>query len=88
MAYPNAYSMLAILDTLIKIYLPTTIPFAGLHHQQMPHIHFNPHKRSILERAYTNIYQPPMAQTINPIILIPHVHPTKDLTSRRSEKMT
>jgi hypothetical protein len=78
---------LATLDTTIKVKLPTTITIAGSHHQQIAHIQFNPHNRSILSGPYTNLYLNPLTQTINPALSIAQVHPTKGLTWRRSEKM-
>jgi hypothetical protein len=48
--------MLATLDSPIKIRLPTTITIAGSHHQQIVHIQVNPHKRSILGRAYMGLF--------------------------------
>jgi hypothetical protein len=83
-ASPQAYAMLATLDSPIKIRLPTTITIAGSHHQQIVHIQLNPHNRSILGRAYLGLFQNPLTQTLNPDISMPTIHPTKGLTGRRS----
>ena len=87
MANYYSYAMLATLDILVKIGLPTTITIAGSHHQQIVHIQLNPHNKSILGRAYTNLFQNPLAQTMNSTVSIPQVHPTKSLTGRRSDEM-
>jgi len=50
------YAMVATIETPIKIRLPTTITIAGSHHQQVVHIQLNPHKRSILGRAYLGLF--------------------------------
>jgi hypothetical protein len=87
LASPHAYAMLATIDTQIKIRLPTTITIAGSHHQQIVHIQFNPHNRSILGRAYLGLFQNPLTQAINPEVTMPTVHPTKGLTGRRTTKL-
>ncbi len=79
--------MLATIDTPIKIRLPTTITVAGFHHQQIVHIHLNPHNRSILGRAYLGLFQNPLTQTLHPDAEMTIIHSTKGLTSRRSTKM-
>jgi hypothetical protein len=83
----HSYAMLATTDTPVKIRLSTSITIAGSHHQQIIYIQFNLHNRSILERAYTSLFQNPLTQTMNPTTPSPQVHPTKGLTCRRSEKM-
>jgi hypothetical protein len=83
----HSHAMLATTDAPIKIYLPTSIIIAGSHHQQIVYIQFNPIDRSILGRAYTNLFQTTLTQTMDPTIPIPQVHPTKGLTGRRSKKM-
>ena len=87
LAQPQAYAMLATLDSPIKIRLPTTITIAGSHHQQIVHIQVNPHNRSILGRAYLGLFQNPLTQTLNPEVPMPIPHPTKGLTGRRSAKL-
>jgi len=87
LAHPQAYAMLATIETPIKKRLPTTITIAGCHHQQIVHIQLNPHNRSILGRAYLGLFQNLLTQTMNPTITIPTVHPTKGLIGRRSAKM-
>jgi hypothetical protein len=79
LAHPQAYAMLATIDTPIKIRLPTTITIAGSHHQQIIHIQLNPHNRSILGRAYLGLFQNPHTQSLHATPL-PTVHPTKGLT--------
>ena len=59
LANPQAYAMLATIDTPIKIRLPTTITIACSHHQQIAHIQLNPHNRSIVGRAYLALFQNP-----------------------------
>jgi len=88
LAHPQAYAMLATIDTPFKIRLPTTITIGGSYHQQIVHIQLNPHNRSILGRAYLGFFQKPLTQTMDPIITMPTVHPTKGLTDRRSAKMS
>jgi len=80
--------MLATIDTPIKIRIPTTITIAGSHHQQNVHIQLNPHNISILGKAYACLFQKPLTQTMNPTIPIPKVLKTKELTGRKSEKMS
>jgi hypothetical protein len=87
LAHPQAYAMLATIETPIKIRLPTTITIAGSHHQQIVHIQLNPHNISILGRAYLGLFQNPLTQTMNPTITMPTVHPTRGLTGRKSAKM-
>ena len=87
LAHPQAYAMLATIDTPIKIRLPTTITIAGYHHQQNVLIQLNTHNRSILGRAYAGLFQNPLTQIMNSTIPIPKVHQTKGLTCRISEKM-
>jgi hypothetical protein len=65
-AHPQAYALLATIDTPIKIRLPTTITIAGSHHQQIVHIQLSPHNISILGRAYLGLFQNPPTQTTNP----------------------
>jgi len=60
LANPQAYAMLATIDTPIKIRLSTTITIAGSHHQEIVHIQLNPHNKSILGRAYAGLYQNPL----------------------------
>jgi len=79
--------MLATIDTPAKICLSTALTIGGSHHQQIVHIQLNPHNRSIMGRAYMNLFQNPLTQTMNPSVPIPQVHPTKGLTCRRSDKM-
>jgi hypothetical protein len=88
LAHPQAYVMLATIETQIKIRLPTTITIAGSHHQQIVHIQINPHNRSILGRAYLGLFQNPHTQSLQPTITMPTMHPTKGLTGRRSAKMS
>ena len=52
-----SYAKLATIDTPIEIRLTTTITIAGSRHQQIVHVQFNPHNRSIMGRAYTNLFQ-------------------------------
>jgi len=66
LAHPQAYAMLATIETPIKIRLPTTITIAGSHHQQFFYIQLNPHNRSILGRAYLGLFQNPLTQIMNP----------------------
>ena len=80
--------MMATMDTPVKIRLPTTITIASPHHQQIVHIQLNPHNRSILGRAYANIFQNSLTQTMNLTVPIPRVHQTKGLTYRMIEKMS
>jgi hypothetical protein len=56
LAHPQAYAMLATIETQIKIRLPNTITIAGSHQQHIVHIHLNPHNRSILGRAYLGLF--------------------------------
>jgi hypothetical protein len=79
--------MLATIDTPVKIRLPTTITIAGSHRRQIVHTQLNSHNRSILGKAYTNLFQSPLTQTMNHTIPILQVHPTKGLICRRSYKM-
>ena len=79
--------MLTTTSTPVKIRLPTYITIAGSHHQQIVYIQFNPPNISSLGWAYTIPFRNPLTQTTNPTVLIPQVHPTKGLTSRRSGKM-
>jgi hypothetical protein len=88
LAHPQAYTMLATIDTPIKIRLPTTITIAGSQHQQIVHIQLNPHNKSILGRAYLGLFQTPLTQSMNSTITIPTIHPTKGLTGRRTAKMS
>jgi hypothetical protein len=88
LAHPQAYAMMATIDTPIKIWLPTTITIAGSHHQQIVHIQLNPHNISILGRAYLTLFQNPLTQSMNPTITMPTDHPTKGLTDRRTAKMS
>ena len=88
LANPQAYAMLATIDTSIKIRLTTTITIAGSHRQQIVHIQLNPHNISILGRAYAGLFQNSLTQTTNPTISIPKVLQTNGLTCRRSEKMS
>jgi hypothetical protein len=87
LAHPQAYAMLATIETPIKIRLPTTITVSSFHHQQIVHIQLNPHNISILGRAYLGLFQNPLTQTMNPDITMLTVHLIKGLTSRRSSKM-
>ncbi len=79
--------MLAIIDTPIKIRLPTTITISGSHHQQIVHIQLNPHNRSILRRAYLGLFQNPHIKSLHPDTPLPAVHNTKGQTGQRSAKM-
>jgi hypothetical protein len=88
LSHPQAYAMLATIDTPIKIRIPTTITIAGSHHQQIIHIHLSPHNKSILGRAYLSLFENPHTQSMHPTITIPIVHQTKGLTGRRSAKMS
>ncbi len=88
LASPQAYAMLATIETQIKIRLPTTITIAGSHHQQIVHIQLNPHNKSILGRAYLGLFQNPLTQAMNPTMTMPTVHPTKGLTGRRTAKLS
>ncbi len=63
--YPS-YAMLATIDIPVRIRLPTTIIIACSHHQQIVHIQFNSQNKSILGRAYTNLFQNPLTRTMNP----------------------
>jgi len=76
LANPQTYAMLATIDTPINIILPTTIPIAGSHHQQIVNMQLNPHNRSILCRAYASLYQNSLTKTMNPSVPIPKVLPT------------
>jgi len=87
-AHPQAYAMLAIIETPIKIRLLTTITIAGSHHQQFVQIQLNPHNISIFGRAYLGLFHIPFTQTINSIIIMPTMHPTKGLTGHGSAKMS
>jgi hypothetical protein len=71
LAHPQAYAMLATIDTPIKIRLSTTITIAGSHHQQIVHIQLNPHNGSIHGRVDASLFQNPLTQTMNPTIPIP-----------------
>ena len=84
----HSYAMLTTTDTPVKIRLLSPITIAGSHHQQIVYIQFNTHHRIILGQAYTNRFQNPLTQNMNPTVPIPQVHPTKGLTGRRSEKMS
>jgi hypothetical protein len=88
LAHPQAYAILATIDTPIKIRIPTTITIAGSHHQQLIHIQLNPHSRSILGRAYAGLFQSFLTQTMNPTIPIPKVYQTKGLPNCILEKMS
>ena len=79
--------MLTTLDTMVKMKLPATITIAGSHHQQIAHIQFNYYNRSILGRAYANLFQNPLTQTTNPTVSIPQIRPSNGLTSRKTEKI-
>jgi hypothetical protein len=59
LAHPQAYAMMATIDTPIKIRIPTTITITGSHHQQIGHMQMNPHNISILGRAYLGLFQNP-----------------------------
>ncbi len=59
LANPQAYVMIATIDTPIKIILPTTITIAGSHQQKIVHIQLIPHNKSILGSAYASLYQNP-----------------------------
>ena len=83
----NAYAMLATLHTQVKVKLPTTVTIAGAHHQQILHIHLNPHKRSIMSRAYLSLFQNPFTQSMNTLVPILQTHPTKGVTCRRIDKL-
>jgi hypothetical protein len=74
LAHPQAYAMLATIDTPIKVRIPTTITIAGSHHQQIIHIQLNLHNRSILERAYLGLFQNPHTQSLHPTVTIPTLH--------------
>jgi len=80
----HSYAMLATIDTPAIVRLPISITIAGSHHQHIIYIQFKPHNKSIMGRAYTNLFQNPLTQTTVPI---PQVYTTKGLTSRKSEKM-
>ena len=67
----HSYDMLATIDTPVKIHLPTAITIACSHHQQIIHKHFNPNNKSITGRAYANLLQNPLIQTMNSTVLIP-----------------
>jgi hypothetical protein len=88
LANPQAYAMLATIDTSIKIKLPTTITIACSHHQQIAHIQLNPHNISIMGRAYLALFQNPLTQSMKPTMTMPTVHPTKGLTGRRTAKIS
>ena len=87
LAHPQAYAMLATIDTPIKVRIPTTITIACSQHQQILHIQLNYHNKSILGRAYVGLFQTPHTQSLHPVTM-PIVHPTKGLTGRKSTKMT
>ena len=74
MANPHTYAMITTIDTSIKIRLPTTITIAGSHHQQIAHVQLNPYNRSIMGRAYTCLFQNPLAQNMNSAVPFPKVH--------------
>jgi hypothetical protein len=76
LAHPQAYAMLATIDTPIKIRIPTTITIAGSQHQQIIHIQLNPHNRNILGRAYLGLFQNPHTQSMH-LVTMPTVHHTK-----------
>jgi len=85
MAIPHTYAMISTMDTPIEIRLPTTITIAGSHHLQIAHIQLNPHKRSIMGRAYACLFQNPLTQNMNSTVPIPKVHHTKGLTGRKKK---
>jgi len=87
LAHPQAYAMLATIDTPIKIRIPTTITIAGSQHRQIIHIQLNPHNKSTLGRVYLGLFQNPHTQSLHPITM-PTVHQTKRLVGRKSAKMT
>ena len=88
LARPQAYAMLAAIDTPIKIRIPTTITIAGSQHQQIVHIQLKPHNRSILGWAYSGLFQNPHTQSLHPTVTIPTMHQSKGLTCRRSANMS
>jgi len=83
MTNPHTYAMIFTMDTPVKVRLSTTITIAGSHHQQIVHIHLNPHNRSILGRVYAGLFQNPLTQNMNSTVPIPKVHQTKGLTGRK-----
>ena len=84
----HAYAIIATMDTPIKIKLPTTITIDGSNHQQIFHLQHNPQYRSVLGRANTSLFQNPLIQNMNPSVPIPKVHHTKELTGRKTEKIS
>jgi hypothetical protein len=87
MANPHAYATISAMDTPVKVRLTITITIVGFHHQQIAHNQLNPNNKSILGRAYANLFQNLLTEIMNSTDPIPRVHQTKGLTCRRTEKM-